>query len=281
MTTDDYPTGRLPSRVGSFISNEDLALIARAYTTLEHPGYADRISGVIGTPLVMLFKLMPSGWYQRFHRVAESAIRKTLEVAVSTIRRDDCEPKQDKFHRLICAFSGAGGGFLGLPGLIAELPVSTAIMMRSIADIARHEGEDVNSLESQIACMEVFALGGRTEQDDAADAGYYGVRMTLALATSTAAPQIADVGFGSSGVPALACFIKTVATRFGVPLSEKAAVQTLPVVGAAAGVAFNTLFLQHFQRMAHGHFTIRRLERKYGYDLVKREYERLSQQEKQ
>jgi len=32
--------------------------------------------------------------------------------------------------------SGAVGGFFGLPGLIVELPISTTLMLRSIADIA-------------------------------------------------------------------------------------------------------------------------------------------------
>ncbi|MDH3252238.1 MAG: EcsC family protein, partial [Ignavibacteria bacterium] len=37
----------------------------------------------------------------------------------------------------------------------------------------------------------------------------------------------------------------------------------------------NLVFMSHFQDMARGHFTIRRLERSYGENLVRQEYERL------
>jgi hypothetical protein len=37
-----------------------------------------------------------------------------------------------------------------------------------------------------------------------------------------------------------------------------------PVVGAVGGAAVNLIFMNHFQRIAEGHFTIRRLERIYG-----------------
>jgi hypothetical protein len=47
----------------------------------------------------------------------------------------------------------------------------------------------------------------------------------------------------------------------------------LPLIGAAGGALINTLFIDHFQSVARGHFTVRRLERKYGHEIIKREYE--------
>jgi hypothetical protein len=37
----------------------------------------------------------------------------------------------------------------------------------------------------------------------------------------------------------------------------------------------NLIFMSHFQRVAQGHFTIRRLERLYGPALVRRHYDDL------
>jgi hypothetical protein len=42
----------------------------------------------------------------------------------------------------------------------------------------------------------------------------------------------------------------------------------VPVVGAVGGGAINLVFINHFQQVAHGHFTVRRLEREYGEDVV-------------
>lgn len=66
--------------------------------------------------------------------------------------------------------------------------------------------------------------------------------------------------------------IEAVAQRFGIQVSEKAAAQSVPVVGAVGGATVNVLFMDHFQDMAQGHFVLRRMERKYGRDRVQAEY---------
>ena len=63
-----------------------------------------------------------------------------------------------------------------------------------------------------------------------------------------------------------------VATRFSVQVSEKAAAQAVPVIGAAGGALINTLFMSHFQDAARGHFVVRRLERLYGGEVVREAY---------
>jgi hypothetical protein len=47
------------------------------------------------------------------------------------------------------------------------------------------------------------------------------------------------------------------------------------VVGAVGGAAVNLAFIEHFQDVARGHFTVRRLERVYGAEIVRAEYDRL------
>jgi len=74
------------------------------------------------------------------------------------------------------------------------------------------------------------------------------------------------------GAPAIARFITIIASRYGVNVSEKIAAQAVPLIGAAGGALINTIFIDHFQDMARGHFIIRRLERVYGPDEVKRQY---------
>jgi hypothetical protein len=48
------------------------------------------------------------------------------------------------------------------------------------------------------------------------------------------------------------------------------------VVGGLGGATLNVLFMGHFQSMARGHFVVRRLERKYGADVIRGEYDRLA-----
>jgi hypothetical protein len=171
------------------------------------------------------------------------------------------------------AGSGALGGFFGLPGFLLEVPVTTTLMLRAIAEIAREEGETLAAPETRAACLAVFALGGRTEIDDAAETGYYGVRLALAGYLSN---TLSTTFGGESAAPGMIALIRAVASRFGITLSQQAAAHLVPIIGTVGAATINTIFMQHFQCMACGHFTVRRLERKYGSALVEAEYKALA-----
>ena len=61
----------------------------------------------------------------------------------------------------------------------------------------------------------------------------------------------------------------------GQPLSRE---RSLVPGAELGGAAVNYAFIEHFQEVAPGHFTVRRLERVYGKNLVRAEYERLAQE---
>jgi EcsC protein family len=70
-------------------------------------------------------------------------------------------------------------------------------------------------------------------------------------------------------------FISQIASRFGVVVTQKLAAQTLPLIGALGGAAVNYTFITHFQKIPKAHFTVRRLERICGKELVRTQYERI------
>jgi EcsC family protein len=149
-------------------------------------------------------------------------------------------------------------------------------MLRSIADIARSEGEDLSDPETALSCLEVFALGGRAQSDDASESGYFALRSLLAKSISEAARHITNHGIIEQGAPVLVRFLTQVAARFGIVVTEKVAAQSMPVIGALGGAAVNYIFIEHFQAVALGHFTVRRLERVYGKSVIQTEYESLA-----
>jgi hypothetical protein len=179
-------------------------------------------------------------------------------------------------HKAAAVASGALGGAFGLATLPLELSVSTVIMLRSIAAIAQSEGEDLSRPEAALSCVQVFALGAPAESGSVPDRGYFAVRTMLAKTVTEAARFIAERSIVEEGAPVLVRFIAHVASRFGVVVTQKVAAQALPVVGALGGAAVNYAFIEHFQQMAHGHFTVRRLERTYGEAVIRTEYERIA-----
>lgn len=254
----------------------DFESLRRAHRQLGHPSLAARLWSMVGTPIGIGVTLLPRHWSAWARQAAELAIHKAFDIAPPMLRRESGRSAREGLYKGLAAGSGALGGLFGLPGLIVELPVTTSIMLRSIAEIACLQGEDTRDPETRLACVQVFALGGRSETDDAAETGYYGARLALAGHIGAAVADIARHGLAAEGSPALAHLIRAIAARFGSEVSRRFAVQLLPLVSAAGGAAVNTVFMQHFQDMARGHFTVRRLERKYGERLVRVHYEMLT-----
>ena len=260
---------------GEPLSQEDLAALERAVQSLEHPGLAARLANMVGKPIDLIGQALPAAASRAIAAATTKGLQVALQVAVRTMQRTPHAQSQI-LHKALAMASGAAGGAFGLATLPLELPVSTVIMLRSIADIARSEGEDLSNPETALSCVQVFALGGRAASDDAAESGYFAVRGVLAKSVTEAARFIAERGIVEEGGPILVRFIAQVASRFGVVVTQKVAAQALPVVGALGGAAVNYAFIEHFQDVARGHFTVRRLERRYGKGLVRAEYERLA-----
>ena len=253
---------------------KDLAL---AVDLLEHPSFAAKVTNLIGGPVEKAIKLLPNGISEKLLSSTETALHKALDLAVSSLDERYQGAPANGAHRVLTTVSGAVGGALGLVALTVELPISTTLMLRSIADIARSEGERITDVPAKLACLEVFAMGGTNQEDDGAETGYFAVRAALAGALTEAAKYLAEHGLAGSGAPALVRFLSKIAARYSIQVSEKAAAQAIPLLGAAGGATVNLLFMDHFQNMARGHFIVRRLERAHGKDSVRESYRRLAE----
>lgn len=247
----------------------DLVILARSAQKLESSNLATSISNIIGMPIEKAMSALPGHWSNIVSRITRKAIEKALDAALYSLSSSQSKPK-NRIHKLMVSASGAIGGSFGIAALAVELPVSATIMLRSIAEIARNHGEDLNELDSKMACLTVFALsgGGSMNKSEAADTSYYAVRSFLTKALGDTTNHIAVHGFSKEGAPILVKFINAVSVRFSVPVSGKLAAQALPVVGAMSGASVNWMFIQHYQNMAKAHFSIRVLERKYGESTV-------------
>jgi hypothetical protein len=242
-------------------------------------------------PVEKLLGWLPESIQSQIDGLTEEALTKALQVAMKTLDSDSPRAPWNLSHKLAATLSGVTGGMFGAPALFAELPVTTMIILRSIADIARSKGEDLSDPAARLACLEVFALGSRDKRsaekdviiasDTAKAEGQY-IRTSYFLARAamaqqvTAAAEILTKGTTAASSSALTRLISKIASRFGIAVSEKAAAQAVPIVGAVGGGLINALFMDHFQNTAEAHFNVRRLERAYGTEVVRKEYERLA-----
>ncbi|WP_294534661.1 EcsC family protein [uncultured Rhodoblastus sp.] len=259
----------------SKMSPADHAALIDAVQRLEHVGPALRLSRAVGRKLNFAKGFAPERVSKIIDGAALAAMRAALRAAIGSLAG---RPMRDRnrSHKIMAAASGAAGGALGLVSLPFELPLTTTVMLRSIADIARAEGENLDDPEAALACLEVFALDGREVGANVAESGYFAVRTLLARSVTEAARYIASRGLIDETAPALIRLLAQLGTRFGLVVSQKMLAQATPAIGAFGGAAINIAFIDHFQSLAKGHFTVRRLERRYGGVYVRDEYQRIA-----
>ena len=256
------------------LSAEDREALRQAVLALEGPSYVARLSALAGRPIELLGQALPVPVSDVISKATQAALTRALRYALKTIPKQGRHP-ETRVHKALAVLSGAMGGALGISAVLVELPVSTTIMLRSIARIAQSEGEDLADPETALACVQVFALGGHTGSDNLHEAGYFAVRAAMAKSVTRALQQMAGRGVIDESTSAIVRLLAQIGSRFGVVVSQKVAAQAVPVLGAIGGAAVNAAFMDHFQTLARGHFTVRRLERTYGKGTVRRAYDQI------
>jgi hypothetical protein len=259
------------------IAETDLEELRKAVATLEYSSLAARISAAVGRQVDLAAQIVPGPVLSVVNRATIIALRVALRMAVRSLSTTSQAKASNRTHLAYAAVSGAAGGAFGLLALPVELPISTTIMLRSIADIARSQGEDLSEPEARLACLEVFALGSGRETGPAGESGYLAMRALLAKTVSEAARYMVQRGVADETAPIIVKLIGQIASRFGIVVGQKVMTQAVPLIGAVTGAAINAAFTDHFQSLAQAHFTVRRLERRYGVEPVRAAFDRLRQ----
>ncbi|MDH3401818.1 MAG: EcsC family protein [Chromatiales bacterium] len=262
------------------LTKPDTAALNEAYQRLENPSLAIQLSSAAGMPVETVLKTLarrvPESVMDAVRQSSQKSLHYVMSNTTRTLKDQVLVSASPRLHQAAVMATGAVGGLFGVHALVIELPITTSIMFRSIVDIARAEGEMPRDSDTLLNAMQVFAMGsGMSDKDDAAETSYYGVRLALSAAVSNAMEQLAIHGLNKASSPALLRLVSAIASRFGIVVTQKTMAQALPVVGALGGATINTMFIHHYQEMARGHFTVRRLERKYGVETIREAYQRL------
>ena len=219
--------------------------LGTAVDRLEHPGFAARLADYANQPINVAIKYMQAAINRRLRNAVQTAISKCLNMEVGSLEEDRMLAPSDWTTKVMTGLTGGVGGFFGMAALPIELPLTTMLMLRSIAGIARAEGEDLLSQEIRLACLEVFALGGRGREDKL-DVDYYAVRMVLTRLTGEMAAYALDRGALNASSPIFARLVGEIVSRFGLAVSERFAAGAVPIIGALGGATVNMIFTTTF-----------------------------------
>ena len=172
------------------MNKADSAALEAAVAALEKTSFAKKLAHLAGRQIGFAGQVMPAKLQQVSAIAARRALFGAMNVALASLKGKPVADTRLR-HRQLAMVSGALGGALGLASLPVELPISTTIMLRAIADIARAEGEDLSDPTAAMACLEVFALGGHGEDEKIMEGGYLALRGLFAKSVSNAAAYVA------------------------------------------------------------------------------------------
>jgi hypothetical protein len=265
----------VPDTYAAALSDGHHRELASAVDALENPNVAARIAEYAGAPVNRVLAMLPRQADRGLGKVVELAMLRCLKTAIDSL---DARPRQTPpgkaLSLMAVGMTGGLSGFMGLAALPVELPVTTTLMLRSIADIARSNGEDLSRLEPRLACLQVFALG--CKEGASGGVGYYAARALLMRMTGNATAYLMERGVAELSGTAMNRFLAELVSRFSIVLSDRIAAGAVPVIGAVGGATINVIFMNHFHQVARGHFTVRRLERLYGAERVRHHYSRMA-----
>lgn len=210
---------------------------------IEARGVGMQLLGLIGSQADGLLDRLPASVRGALDGATMKALEASFDTASAT--RNVLPDTGNWLTRAVTMGTGAAGGFGGLPSAVAELPVTTTILLRAIQGIASDYGFDPNQHDTKADCLHVFAAAGPMVEDDGTDLSFLTLRLSV------------------TGV-SMQKLIATVAPKLAVVMGQKLATQTVPVLGAVAGAATNYVFTSYYQEMAHVQFGLRKLAEDTG-----------------
>ena len=211
-------------------------------------GTGFQVLNLVGSQAENLMDMLPQGAKGRLEKATVSALEYAFDAAKAS--RGRLPDTSDWLTRAVTLGTGAAGGFGGIGTALAELPVTTTVILRAIQGIADAHGFDPEKPEVRAACLKVFAAAGPLDDDDGTDLSFLTMRLTM-------------TGKSLAGV------IASVAPKLAVPLGQKVAAQAVPVIGAAAGAAINFVFTSYYQDMARVQFGLLALSEQTGESMEK------------
>ncbi len=214
--------------------DQELEKLAELYQQANGPGM--RFLNFMGAQADQLLARLPEPVRLNLDGATEQALMFALRQSAARRFLPTVSPRGE---RLVGAALGAVGGAGGLAGTLAELPLTTTLLLRIIQQEAARHGFDPKTESVQFDTIRIFGAPGPFDTK-ARDAGYLAVRL----------------GMSSGGMQKL---VAQVAPKLGIALGQKLAAQAVPVIGGAAGASCNYLFAGYYQTVAKVHFSVRRL----------------------
>jgi hypothetical protein len=179
--------------------DSEIALIAVRYR--KAGGVGLQVLNLLGGQAEGLLDRLPDPVKLRLSEATERALHVALGAAQKS--RSVVPDQAGWLNTAAATAMGAAGGFGGLPSALAELPITTTVLLRAIQGVAAEYGYDPAEPEILSECLHVFSSAGPLAHDDGADTGFLSARMTLTGPADCT--QVERGAWSKAGGPSGAC----------------------------------------------------------------------------
>lgn len=244
----------------------------------EEPGVVSKTFGKLLSPVGKLISVVvPEKVIESAINAANAAAQYLTDTAdvlrdgnvesIEELRTKDlklCDQMADSVHNWavgIATAEGVAGGFVGLPGLVADIPFITTLALRTIHKIGVCYGyvADVSNAEEEKAfVLGVLAAANASTLGEKASF-ILGLKQISLLIQRNAWKKLAEMGSASFLAKSIVS-VRQAAKLIGVNLTKRKASQSIPFIGGAVGAALNASFINDIAWAARRSYQRRWLE---------------------
>lgn len=163
-------------------------------------------------------------------------------------------------YKGIAAVEGATTGYVGLPGIVVDVPALVTLNLRAIGEYATYYGFDVAMQQERLFAMHVLGLASSPKDAAKQVAMAQLVRIARDVATRKTWAALEEHAFVQ--------VIQQIARAVGVRLTKAKLAQVVPAAGAAVGLGFNAYYTARVCDAAYYLYRERFLAEKYGPDVI-------------
>ena len=244
----------------------------------EEPGVVSKTFGKLLSPVGKLISVVvPEKVIESAINAANAAAQYLTDTAdvlrygnvesIEELRTKDlklCDQMADSVHNWavgIATAEGVAGGFVGLPGLAADIPFITTLALRTIHKIGVCYGyvaDASNAEEEKAFVLGVLAAANASTLGEKASF-ILGLKQISLLIQRNAWKKLAEMGTANLLAKSIVS-VRQAAKLIGVNLTKRKASQSIPFIGGAVGAALNASFINDIAWAARRSYQRRWLE---------------------
>ena len=244
----------------------------------EEPGVVSKTFGKLLSPVgKLIYVVVPEKVIESAINAANAAAQYLTDTAdvlrdgnvesIEELRTKDlklCDQMADSVHNWavgIATAEGVAGGFVGLPGLAADIPFITTLALRTIHKIGVCYGyvaDASNAEEEKAFVLGVLAAANASTLGEKASF-ILGLKQISLLIQRNAWKKLAEMGTANLLAKSIVS-VRQAAKLIGVNLTKRKASQSIPFIGGAVGAALNASFINDIAWAARRSYQRRWLE---------------------